>query len=203
MRERLRERATVNYQVARSNASWFEHRVRTLTTAGLIAFLGPTSILDVACGDGSLVRASHRLHHSTRLDFADISQPSIDILTKTLTEELPADVTWRAYVEDAGTLLDKARNEGSHWDLILMCEFLEHVENPDWLLWAARQVGTNLIVSSPLIEPPRHDQNEEHLWAFDNDGYMDMLRQANWNPRICQNLMLHDGYYNFQIWACD
>jgi N,N-dimethylformamidase len=61
---------------------------------------------------------------------------------------------------------------------------------------------TKLLASSPLIEPLRGDPNPEHLWAFDNDGYMEMLATSGWKPEICENLMLHGGYYNFQQWVC-
>ena len=199
MRFRTREQADVDYQVARSNGSWWEHQVRTMVTGGLIAWLEPSSIIDPACGDASLVLAAHRLHSISRATLCDISEPSVTaVIDQARAEGLPASCE----VIDAVKRLEIAVANGQHWDVIVLTEFLEHVPDPDLILRLARQVASQLVASSPLIPPPGDDGNPEHLWAFDNEGYNDMLHDAGWEPRVCQNLMLHGGGYNFQIWAC-
>lgn len=199
MRTRTREQAQVDYQVARSNDSWWEHQVRTTVTAGLIAWLKPSSIIDPACGDASIVLASHRLHPIGYATLCDISEPSVySVNDRVKAEGLSASCS----VIDAVERLEFAAGQGEHWDVVVLTEFLEHVPDPDLILRLARQVGTYLVASSPLIVPPATDDNPEHLWAFDNEGYHDMFAATGWSPRVCQNLLLHGGGYNFQIWAC-
>lgn len=197
MRHRIRERAEVEYQVARSNASWWEHRVRTLTTAGLISFLEPGSVLDPACGDASLVLAASRIRPISRATLVDISAPSIAAVAEAIT------APWEARVGDAVEELEAAARDGRHYDAVILTEFLEHVPDPDQILRLAKPVATWLVASSPLLDDPhRDDDNPEHLWAFDNEGYHDMLMGAGWEPWVYQGLMLHGGHYNFQVWAC-
>jgi 2-polyprenyl-3-methyl-5-hydroxy-6-metoxy-1,4-benzoquinol methylase len=199
MRYRLRDHAEVDYQVVRNNSQWWEHRARTLATAGLIAFLEPNTVLDLACGDGSVVLAAHRLRPISHVTFCDISEPSIESVSRRAREHgLAAAVD----VHDAEERLDEAIEDGEHWDMVLLCEFLEHIEDPVAILRKAAQVATILVASSPIIDLPRGDPNEEHVWAFDNEGYLELFAESGWQPRICENLMLHEGYYNFQMWVC-
>lgn len=200
MRLRLREEAEVDYQVLRSNAKWWEHQARMYATAGLIAFMAPDSVLDLACGDGSLVFTANRLRRIKKATFVDISKPSIEKVTKrAYAVRLPA----IARVMDADEFLDAAIDKGEHWDLALVCEFLEHIPDPAALLRKVHRVSQLVLASSPLIEDDRDDSNPEHVWAFDREGYMEMLGEAGWKPKIYESLMLREGYYNFQIWVCE
>ena len=195
MRSRLRERADecVDYQVARANDRWFEHKVRTLTTAGIIAWYHPDTLLDPACGDGSIIIAADRLSPIRSATLSDISVGSVG-----LAQNAGDDHGWVIQIEDAHDALAGS----GRVDVVVLTEFLEHVPDPEAYLRLARQVGTHLVASSPLIEPPRQDGNPEHLWAFDNESYLEMLADTGWSADICQNLMIHSGYYNFQVWGC-
>lgn len=200
MRLRLRQEPDADYQVLRSNAKWWEHQARMYATAGLIAFLAPDSVLDLACGDGSLVFTANRLRRIKKATFVDISKPSIDFVIETaLGLELKAS----ASVIDAEKRLDIAIAANEHWDMVLACEFLEHVPDPAMILVKARAVAQILVASSPLVDGSRGDPNPEHLWAFDNEGYLELFAESGWSPKICENLMLHEGYYNFQMWVCE
>jgi SAM-dependent methyltransferase len=200
MRLRLRDQSEANYQIARSNDNAWEHQVRTLACAGLIAFLKPRTVLDLACGDGSLVFTANHLEPIGMATFVDISKPSIEKVTKrAYAVRLPA----IARVMDADEFLDAAITAGEHWDLALVCEFLEHIPDPAALLRKVHRVSQLVLASSPLIEGERGDPNPEHVWAFDREGYLEMLGEAGWKPKIYESLMLREGYYNFQIWVCE
>lgn len=211
MRHRIRESAAVDYQVVRRNTEWPDHVARTLLTAGLIAWLEPKSILDPACGDASLVFAADRMVQTIpRADLIDISMPGIESVQKQIRDRW--DVmhdrgwddggTWVSAALDAGEFLSRAAFAGRRWDVIVLTEFLEHVDNPDQILEVARRVAKFVVASSPLVNSPHDDDsNPEHLWAFDNQGYADMLTGAGWTPMVRNNLMFRDFQYAYQVWV--
>ena len=61
--------------------------------------------------------------------------------------------------------------------------------------------------------PGQIEYNPEHLWAFDGDGYREMIVEAGWTPYSKTHLSFDkpvmvpvegvpvDMSYNFQIWV--
>ena len=166
MRERLEGRSDVDYQVARSNEQWIDHQARTLATGALIAWQKPDSILDPACGDGSIVLASMKHHNPKRV------------------------------------LLDDMISHGGKFDMIVLTETLEHLEEPDATLALARDHADILIASSPEMRLGQMDGNPEHLWMFDGGGYHDMLAAAGWAVVQKTHLAFPGLMYDFGIWVC-
>lgn len=177
-----------DYQVLRSNLKWPDHRLRTLATGAVIRWVEPSSALDPACGDGSIL--AEVLHHRPGMSVmvSDISQKNVEHAVSIL----PGSVGWVLPIEQAIT------NDA---DVVVLTEILEHLEDPDAILRLARQHHNALVASSPVMRPGQHDRNPEHLWQFDREGYEEMLRRAGWETTQYTFLEFRSEY-DFGIWAC-
>jgi 2-polyprenyl-3-methyl-5-hydroxy-6-metoxy-1,4-benzoquinol methylase len=191
VRRRLRQEVSADYQVVRDNTLWPDHVLRSLLTAGAVAWLKPETVCDPACGDASIVTLANRIHPIRRAYLNDISVPQITALREA---NLGYKVTFSA--GDAGVAL---RRMGPA-DVIVLTEILEHIEDPDQLLRMARIRGRFLVASSPLNE--QDNNNHEHIWGWDKAGYGDMLRAAGWEPIAYTEVFPRPFYYTFQLWVC-
>ena len=186
----------------RSNEDWPDHRLRALVSGAMLAWMQPTSVLDVACGDASIVRYALGLPRATggiqHVYLNDISKAQIEslkvaagfklALIDTKLSNLPVD-------ELLQTITGKV-------DVIVMTEILEHVEDPDLILRLAATKTDQLLVSSPEMRTGQIDSNPEHLWMFDGQGYETMLVEAGW--RVVQKTHLtFRSEYDFQIHVAD
>ncbi len=186
MRTRLPGNPQHDYQVARDNNTWPDHVLRYLATAAAIAWLRPDSVCDPACGDGSVVSTLNMLM-PVRAYLSDISQPSIDALRESHSRSVVCmDATERLV-----TLPETV-------DVVILTEFLEHIEDPDAMLRVARSRANHLVASSPVSEA---GGNPEHLWSWDTDGYRTMLIATGWEPVSLQLVSFETFPYTFQIWT--
>lgn len=193
MRQRTGSALGFDYQVARSNSAWCDHIARTNVTAGLIAWLKPDSLLDPACGDGSIVRLAETIQPIPRLVLSDVSAPNIFSLQE-MAGEIGIDIRCESLYEAL------AREE--YFDVLVLTEILEHLEDPDAVLRMARAQASRLIASSPEMRPGQMDDNAEHLWMFDGDGYLSMLADAGWTAIHKTHMGFPWLTYDFQIWVC-
>lgn len=189
MRERLnRGGVAVDYQVARSNETWADHRLRTLVTGATIAWLRPESVMDPACGDASIVQAALRDTAIRKVYLADISQPNIE----------------RIVMPDATTRCDDIASAMTFFpavDVVVLTEILEHLDDPTAIARLAKAKGRYLIASSPEMRPGQIDGNPEHLWQFDEHGYREMLVEAGWEP-VQHTTLRFQSEYDFGVWVC-
>jgi 2-polyprenyl-3-methyl-5-hydroxy-6-metoxy-1,4-benzoquinol methylase len=193
MRQRLEGREPIDYQVERSNEQWVDHQARALVTGALIAWQKPTSVLDPACGDGSIVLASMRHHNPDKVYLSDVSIPSISRL---VDKGLPAHIIARA--DDIYDALARAPRVG----MVVLTEILEHVEDPERILRLARETSGMLVASSPEMRHGQVDTNPEHLWMFDGFGYNEMLADSGWTATHKTHMSFPDLIYDFGIWVC-
>lgn len=199
MRQRLTGRKDFDYtSIGRSNDQWPDHRLRTLVTGAAIAWVEPESVIDPACGDGSIVRAADRLMIGSinkgiaHAKLTDISQPNID----SVYQWMPSG--WSHEVKDIHT----AVAEAIRYDVIVLTEILEHLEDPDALLRLASTKARYLVASSPEMRDRQVDGNNEHLWMFDRDGYRGMLGSNGWQTLQYTHLNF-PSEYDFQIWVAE
>jgi 2-polyprenyl-3-methyl-5-hydroxy-6-metoxy-1,4-benzoquinol methylase len=192
VRQRLREKAIVDYNAGppRTNDMWPDHRARTLVTASLIAWLEPYSAIDPAAGDLSILQAAARLRPIPYVVAGDISEANVRSWSYLPQLE---------FVGDATEVLEKVEDI---FDVVVLTEFLEHIEDPDGLLRLARTKAKHLVASSPEMRPGQYDTNPEHLWMFDNDGYYETLIGAGWNAFHKTTMRFPSLMYDFQIWVC-
>jgi len=161
-----------------------------MVTGGLIAWWAPEYIVDPACGDASILEAAYRLRPFKFAVLADISEPQVD----SLKPSFPA--SW-----EVGDVNDIIANTETTWDCVVLTEILEHLEDPDATLRLARKHGSALVASSPIGDPEQGG-NHEHLWAWDEVGYGEMLSAAGWTEVLRSTVTMPGVNGNAQIWIC-
>lgn len=162
------------YGARYDHTRWPDHRIRVDATAALIhAFAGPVGrAADLSCGDGAILARIHA------------------------AEKVHGDLTpgWELTgpCQDTITALDPV-------DLLVCSETLEHLDDPDAYLAAARGKAATLVLSTPMDEPDP-DTNPEHYWAWGADDVEQMLRAAGWCPNVMTRLYLSHFYCDYQLW---
>jgi hypothetical protein len=125
------------------------------------ATAGAASITDLGCGDGSLLAM-----------LADVDCP------KWGYEIGDGDVTagrLRGLDIRQASILDSGQLE--YGELLIASEVLEHLADPEGFLRGLP--GGLLVVSSPSMETGDW-HNEIHAWAWDFEGYWDLVRRSGW-----------------------
>lgn len=191
MRQRL-DHAVIDYQVERNTQDSPFHTTRMDVTSGLVAWTKPRLALDPACGEGDILLNANRMRPFRGI-LNDVSQPNAEHVASLAPEG------WLVSHMDAMSAIDSAGDV----DVIVLTEFLEHVEDPVSILRHARDHATWLVASSPEMRPGQIDSNHEHLWMFDADGYIEILNESGW--KAVSKTFLSFGptcEYDFQIWVC-
>lgn len=183
------------YQAVRDNHVWRDHELRLLTTAGAIAWLEPRTVADPACGDASIEMALLRLTNVDRLFLGDISRPQIEYISR--AAELTK-VPTEFFAGEALAFMDTL----TFVDVMVLTEILEHVEDPESILRAARGKASHLVASSPRDEVVGQN-NHEHVWSWGKDDYRAMLVSTGWKPIAYQELSFDPPFYTFQLWVCE
>lgn len=78
-------------------------------------------------------------------------------------------------------------------DLFLCAETLEHLQDPDSVLVKIRGKAKALVCSVPICRVPEDDGNGEHYWAFDRDGFEQMLNECGWDVVIYEQVTASPG----------
>ena len=191
MRKRLVRSGDVDYQVLRSNDAWADHQARTLVTGSLIAWLKPESVLDPACGDASIVAAAEDHRPIASVTVSDISVPN----AQQVQAVHPGYRVWSCSISEA-------LGQDGAYDVIVLTEILEHLEDPDLIVRMAREKGRFLVASSPVMRVGQVDRNPEHLWMFDAVGYREMLEGAGWVIGSFTLIGFPETEYDFGVWVC-
>ncbi len=177
-RERLRPAMSAGelaemYAVPHDHHRWGDHEIRVNATilAGLkLCGPGVLSAADLSCGNGSILSA---MPAALRY-FGDLA-PGYHITG-------PIEQT-------VGQLPDV--------DLVVCCETIEHLDDPDVVLKAIRDKTSLLLLSTPV--DAWDDGNEEHYWAWDREAVEDMLDDAGFS--VIEYAEVAPSY-RFGIWGC-
>lgn len=173
------------YAAPHQHGRWADHRIRVEQTIGLgrelIALTGPpATIIDLSCGDAAIVRGL---------------VPSVPACQVILGDIAPG-YQYHGPIEK--TILD-----AGYADLFVLCETLEHLDDPDSVLAAIRYRAASLICSTPLGE--FSTRNPQHYWGWDKAGLRDTLTGAGFTPVLYrQAAWTDDGEFcwRYQIWGC-
>lgn len=198
MRLRLPPRAPFDYQVKRDNFTWADHVLRVQMTGALISWFRPDTIMDPACGDGTIVAAAHRVRPISGAYMTDISMPNFYHVGSTMRPYLPE------RTECACKAIEDTLAEDRYFDVVVLTEILEHVEDPVNILRMARNRAAVVVASSPLFASANEiDRNPEHLWQFDAVGYEEMLKESGWDPITFVPISFAEPAfeYTFQLWS--
>lgn len=123
---------------------------------------GAKTLSDLGCGDGGLL---------SLLREEEITAWGYDLA--------PANVKYAREVRGVDArLTDFSANAAIEYgDITVMTEVLEHLEDPHGTLY--RIPSDFIVVSSPYGETG-DAHYEFHLWAWDEEGYAKMVRDAGW-----------------------
>jgi 2-polyprenyl-3-methyl-5-hydroxy-6-metoxy-1,4-benzoquinol methylase len=119
------------------------------------------SVVDLGCGDGGLLSTLP----------ADLAAWGYDLTPANIAAATERGVDARYE--------DIVAADPEWADLVVATEVLEHLEDPAALLQRAAQRSRILVASSPATETDRAHY-EHHLWAFDLQGYRDLIERAGW-----------------------
>jgi hypothetical protein len=177
----------------RWDSNWIE-RPRLWASAVALALGAPKVVCDPACGDASVVTTADAICPIDKAYLCDLSPDTLDRL-------VPAQL--RFNVERRVGDLRETLNQVPDVDAIVLTEILEHLDDPDSVLRLARAKARWLVASSPIV-PNGMDHTAQHLWAFDREGYREMLVAADWQPQVWQTVGCVDHPYEhgFQVWGC-
>lgn len=163
--------STYEFHEHRERAAHLEqpmHRLRLEAAAALIRTaarsLPQPTVSDLGCGDGGLL---HLIQHDViawGYDFA------------------PANAAgWaeRGVVAEALDVFGADRDRVHLGDIAVCTEVLEHIADPHGIVkWLADNTRF-LVASSPRNERPG-SASPEHAWAWDEQGYHDLLTGGGW-----------------------
>lgn len=141
------------------------HRERTELAAQIIKRFvratNATSLVDLGCGDGSLLGL-----------LGDLRIPKWGYDAGVQNVERATSLKLDVRLVD---LLSDTPIE--YGDLIVATEMVEHLVDPHGFI--ASLPGDKLVLTSPSAETADWHY-EHHAWAWDMDGYRDMVQSAGW-----------------------
>lgn len=170
------ECTTPRWYAGREHAPHLEqptHRARLLAAAAAVVHAGQmldaSTVVDLGAGDGGLLSLIGPWFTGWGYDL----QPSNVAAARRRNVDVKlADIT----------------TDPIMWgEIVVATELLEHLRDPHELVERAARHGRALVCSSPS-EETRDVHYEHHVWAWDRQGFADMITRAGW--RIVQHLTL-------------
>lgn len=153
-----------------------DHDVRIAVTVALARSVTPSTVADLSCGDAAIAK---RLA-ATRTILGDLA-PGYEItgpIESTIHNLPPV-------------------------DLLICTETVEHLDDPDSVLKAARGKTLSLVLSTPV--DCFGDTNPQHYWAYDREAVEAMLTAAGFGVVTYAELdftPLGSHHYRFGIFLC-
>ena len=183
MRVRLRPRYTDEelatiYAVPHDHTHWKDHLLRVDATAQMARWLysGSGPVVDLSCGDGACA-SQVGAEEIVLGDFA----PGYPITGP----------------------IEETIHHVPHADVFLLCETLEHLDDPDAVLALLRPHARSIVVSTPLGE--QDAANPEHYWGWDAEAVEGMLVTAGFSVEAYMELQIkvvNYGTVAYQVWGC-
>lgn len=148
-----------------------DHRPRLEVAARTVmevvsAPTGVASVSDLGCGDGGLLQLLHRGGCPVPAWGYDFTPANVDG-----GRERGVDVRYVDVFDPA------SRPHVDLGDVVVMTEVLEHVADPDAVLGWLRDEGISYLVASSPYTETADDHSPEHAWAWDTDGYVELMRR--------------------------
>jgi 2-polyprenyl-3-methyl-5-hydroxy-6-metoxy-1,4-benzoquinol methylase len=176
------------YAVPHDHTRWADHRIRVDMTATLAASLVPprAAIVDLSCGDGEIA-----------MRLAAISNG--DVVLGDLAPGYPLTGPIEDTAPQVAASIEFVKGVGARADLWVLCETLEHLDDPGAVLALIRPLARTLVFSTPV--DAFDDTNLEHVWAWDRDGVTELLEAGGWTIDIVNILDLRpSGFiYSYMI----
>lgn len=161
------------------------HRRRIIIN--LVKNLPHEHVLDLGCGDGSLLAELSRKMKTDSLAGADISREALSIFRR----NLPG-------IEFFQTDLNGQVILNRRFDVIILSEVLEHLENDETLLKQIAPLCRHVVISVPGGSPDRIDRRYGHVRNYSGRLISKKLERNGFD------VILHKRwgwpFYNLQQW---
>lgn len=172
------------YNTPHNHTNWHDHSLRVAATIALARFCeNINSIADLSCGNASIVRSL------ADEDFY-IEEQNMHL------GDYASSYQYEGPIEQTISLIPKV-------DMFVCCETLEHLDNPQEVLYNIREKTNHLVLSTPVEN--WNDGNIEHYWSWDRPGVEELLNNAGFTVTVYNALdfrHLGPAYYCFGIWIC-
>ena len=195
MRLRLPERPSITDE-QREALSGAGSGLLTRSAAGLISWLGPTTVIDPAAGRALVVASAHAvtpiagayLGTQSVEDFYHVGSTMRNLLPKQCrVVNQPVEVSLR---------------ENRTFDLAVLVGVAEMAEDPAEPFRLARERATHLMAASFVFgSEERTDPDPESLWQYDADGFAELLAETGWDPLTYSPIVMHEEFYDYQLWS--
>ena len=158
-------------------------RARVRAVLAALAESPPSALVDLGCGDGTLLRAIGRR-------FPGLVRAGVDLAAAQIEENRRNDpaVEWRAFDLDASTPAS-VPGRGA-FDAVVACEVIEHVESPRRFLENARALaapGGRLVLTTQSGRVHATERRVGHRRHFTVQEMTDLLVAAGWRPERVWN----------------
>jgi SAM-dependent methyltransferase len=151
-----------------------DHAERLQTAAEYVKFavaMGAKSVVDLGCGDGGLL---------SLIKGIDIVSWGYDLM--------PTNVEYGRDVRGVDVrYTDFNSDDIEYGDIAIMTETLEHMIDPHKVV---RELPSKYLIASSPYNEDDINHYEFHLWAWDSQGYDDLLAQGGYrilNKRMVAN----------------
>jgi ABC-type transport system substrate-binding protein len=162
------------YAIPHQHAAWQDHVIRVKRTLEIAKTIDATSAADLSAGDSFIING---------LD-----------LNETYIGDFAPKYEFTGAIEET---IEQIPNV----DLYICSETLEHLDDPISVLKQIRAKTKFLLLTTPHAK--FNDVNEEHYWAWDQEGIAELLAEAGFETVSFELLELADDfYYDYQIWVC-
>jgi len=143
-----------------SSGQWARiHRARRLLEAALRECPTPATIVELGCGAGDISGPQAEVHAVVGVDIVPEAQ-------RVCAERWPKMEFCLMPVEEAVP---------HPCDVVVLCEFLEHVADPEAIVRAWLPMAKWSIIGHPLNEPDEWGE-EGHTWSYDEDDFDNWFR---------------------------
>lgn len=169
-------------------------RFRTRVVLDVLRRERPSSVVDLGCGDGSLLAAIRPAMPDARLAGIDLSEPQIEANRL----RMPG-IEWHA-----GNLEDDRFPAPARFDALTCSEVIEHLADPVGFLkaaWGMANEGALLIVSTQSGRVGATERTVGHLRHFTAVEMSAMLRDAGWQPLRVWNAGF--PFHDFSKWVAN
>jgi 2-polyprenyl-3-methyl-5-hydroxy-6-metoxy-1,4-benzoquinol methylase len=140
--------------------------------------LGLSTVVDLGCGDGGLLWLLDKVRPPLDAWGYDLQQSNV----RPAVAERGVDVRYG----------DVVAGEVEWGEIAVATEMLEHLVNPHAFVRRIAEHSRVLVASSPHTERPGNAY-EFHTWAFDLEGYHELLEQAGFE------VVAHETTGMFQV----
>jgi len=147
------------------------HRERLFEAANLCAKArdehGVNTVSDLGCGDGGLLQVLG----------------SADVFDAVWGYDLqPENIEYAVYTRGVDARLTDFGKDATidYGDATVVTEVLEHLEDPHGFL---ETLPSRVVIASCPFTETANEHYEFHLWAWDNDGFEVLFKNAGWIVR--------------------